>query len=263
MRSLALAVLGVLGGCSFTPAGSPGNGVDAGGVGNIFDAGSGVTPIQPPGGSPPPCSVSDPSLTLCLDFEGSVSPTAVDSSPDHRDAATLGVTPVARGGEQAIAVTAQSAIGIPGNGSAIMSVPISIEMFAMTTKLPAKHSTFVDSELFSITLYPDGSISCDLDDSASGGTLAVGAWTHLACTFDGHALRAYVNGDVVGCQNDTSVGGPLSEDSGLMALGNELIGDRPLTGGLDDVHVYAELLSDAAVCSRAGRTGCNTKCPSN
>jgi hypothetical protein len=76
-----------------------------------------------------------------------------------------------------------------------------------------------------------------------------GAWTHVACVFDGANLKIYVDGSGSGCTSqpmtiDTSTQGGL--DLGFA-----------LQGGLDDVHIYGAALSDADVCGLAtGGTAC-------
>ena len=252
VSTLALAVLGVATGCTFAPGSE---GADAGGS----------TPPGSDGGSvmASSCDVSDPALTLCLDFEGSVEPIAVDSSAYHRDAITSSVSGIPRGAEQALAVDSSSNVAIAGDAHPIMSVPLTVELWVMAGQLPSKHATIIGSDLFSITLHPDASLSCDLaGDATSGGTVAVGAWTHVACTYDGSNVRAYVNGDVVACRSDASMTEPLSDDPGLMELGNDFDSGHALVGGLDDVHVYSSQLQDATLCTRAGRSGCSTSCPS-
>src|SRR5580692_6019948 len=115
MRSVTLAVLGVWG-CSFAPAGNGAAAIDAGTIpDSAIDAGSAKQPTLPPNGSSTvPCSVSDPALSLCLDFEGSLTPTAVDSSTQDRDATTIDVSAIMRGSEQALGVTDNSIVEIVG-----------------------------------------------------------------------------------------------------------------------------------------------------
>lgn len=81
---------------------------------------------------------------------------------------------------------------------------------------------------FSIQRLSGGNILFSFGDSwNAGGNLAVGQWSHLACTYDGTTRRCFINGDLVG-----------SNSSGLWSnVDTDLtIGDRPS----DSRHFYFE-----------------------
>ncbi len=245
MRAVSAFVLGLTlaTGCSFIPS---------------------AQPTGPGGGSSAACSVSDPNLQLCLDFEGSVTPYAADTSGHDRSAATAEVAPVMRGNQQAVEVGDGAQIFVAGNDRPLMSVPLTVELWVLAAALPHEHAAIVDTDMFGLTLHGDGSISCDLGDASTrGGSLQPGLWTHVACTYDGEHVRVYAGGNVVGCHSDVD-SGPAGKDSGELQLANLLDGgDETLSGAIDNVHVYGSLLGGDAICSLAERQQCIETCPAD
>ena len=75
-----------------------------------------------------------------------------------------------------------------------------------------------------------------VDQSALGtAPLAVGVWTHLAATYDGAALRLFVNGVQVGTRALT---GALSTSTSPLRLGGNAPWGEYFQGLLDEVRVY-------------------------
>jgi Concanavalin A-like lectin/glucanases superfamily len=83
------------------------------------------------------------------------------------------------------------------------------------------------------------------------GTAAVptGAWTHLATSYDGSALRLYVNGTQV---RMLAVSGPMTVSSGLLKLGGNAIWREWFAGLMDDVRIYNRALTPAEIQSDMG-----------
>jgi hypothetical protein len=82
-----------------------------------------------------------------------------------------------------------------------------------------------------------------LIDVSGGVTPPVGEWTYLAATYDGAALRLYVNGDLAG-QTETNV--PIIQtDKPLRIGGNQIWSEEFFQGRIDEVRVYARALSEA------------------
>jgi hypothetical protein len=86
------------------------------------------------------------------------------------------------------------------------------------------------------------------------GPLQAGAWTHVACVYDGTKVVLYVNGLIGDC---LAANFPIdtTERNGVQLGGG-------FAGGIDDVHVYARALSATDVCQLAtGGTSCRSSCP--
>jgi len=84
----------------------------------------------------------------------------------------------------------------------------------------------------------NGSFSCTITGST---VLSVGTWYHVAATFDGNALRLYVNG-----VQDSSLIGGVCAGATVDAVANYFTISPtgfPFTGAVDDVRIYNRALS--------------------
>ena len=75
--------------------------------------------------------------------------------------------------------------------------------------------------------------------------LAVGQWSHVAATYDGTAIRLYVNG-MLRATNTTSTGA-IGEHATTFELGRASSGGSYFKGAIDETAVYDRALSDADV----------------
>ena len=66
------------------------------------------------------------------------------------------------------------------------------------------------------------------------------AWTHLASTYDGTALRLYVNGRLV---SEKAVSGRLRAGRSPLQIGGDAVLGEFFRGKIDDVRVYDRALS--------------------
>lgn len=68
----------------------------------------------------------------------------------------------------------------------------------------------------------------------AGGLIAQGSWTHVAMTFDGGAVKLYVNGAPAASQTVSAT--TIVDPNTTTLIGNALWGGRPLAGHLDDFY---------------------------
>jgi hypothetical protein len=81
--------------------------------------------------------------------------------------------------------------------------------------------------------------------SATGPTApALNTWTHMAATYDGSAVRLYVNGTQVASAPQT---GPLAGSTGALRLGGNSLWAEWFAGRLDDVRIYNTALSGTQI----------------
>jgi hypothetical protein len=82
------------------------------------------------------------------------------------------------------------------------------------------------------------------DKSAVGtSTLTLNTWTHLAGTYDGTALRLYVNGALVATFAQT---GSMTATTGALRIGGDFSNEF-FTGLIDEVRVYNRALSQTEI----------------
>jgi len=71
----------------------------------------------------------------------------------------------------------------------------------------------------------------------SNTSISIGVWTHVAVTYDGSAIKAYVNGIL---KDTRSYSGALSTTTNNLTLGNRPAGDRALLGKLDELRIWSD-----------------------
>lgn len=86
-------------------------------------------------------------------------------------------------------------------------------------------------------------------DATGAAALALNGWSHLAVTYDGAALRLYVNGAQVASQ---AVAGGLPASTGMLRIGGNGVWGEYFQGRIDEVRIYnraqtaAEIQTDMA-----------------
>jgi hypothetical protein len=240
MMRVALVVC--LSGCTFVPGGTAG---DSGQPG--VDGGTIATHR--------PCDMSDPALRICLDFDDT--PLGFDASANGHDAAIANVTTVARAGELAATVGANSSITVAASHALDFAGTLSIDLWidpAASTSPPPTRTLVDDPGQYTFELRADGKLHCAIGRLAvDSHPIDTGAWTHAACSYDGSTLRVFVAGDVDACAGG-HVAVAASTPSALTIA-------SAFVGAIDNVHVLARPASASEMCTLAGRTGCQSSCP--
>ena len=80
-----------------------------------------------------------------------------------------------------------------------------------------------------------------------------GGWSHIACTFDGSKVKAFIDGGSVDCASGSQL--TKSSTQGITIAPN-------FRGGIDGVRIYADDIG-SALCGHAGNTNCARLCQSN
>ena len=81
-------------------------------------------------------------------------------------------------------------------------------------------------------------------DAIGSAALPLNAWSHLAATFDGGALRIYVNGSLVAT---TVITGSIPASTGVLRMGGNSIWGEWYAGLMDDVRIYNRALTQAQI----------------
>ena len=93
---------------------------------------------------------------------------------------------------------------------------------------------------------PLGQVNVGGERNALGPTLPLNAWSHLAATFDGSALRLYVNGALA---STTAIAGSIPASTGPLRIGGNGIWAEWFEGQIDEVRVYDRALTQAEIQS--------------
>ncbi len=121
----------------------------------------------------------------------------------------------------------------------------------------------VSTQSYGIMFTPDRKIvnrvgnGTGIDQLASSLSISLNEFTHIAATYDGTALRVYING-VLDASQATSIG-TLLNTSGPMVIGGAYFSNSPrsLIGAIDEPSLYNRALSDAEISAihAAGSAG--------
>jgi hypothetical protein len=99
----------------------------------------------------------------------------------------------------------------------------------------------------SSTNVPTGHVYVGGDRSARGTSqIGIGVWTHLAVTYDGSAVRLYVNGSQVATRAQT---GSIATSAGAVRLGGNTVWPEWFDGLIDEVRLYNRALSAVEIQS--------------
>ena len=93
---------------------------------------------------------------------------------------------------------------------------------------------------------PNATLTIGADREVNApAALATNTWTHLAMTYDGAAMRLYVNGSQVATRNQT--GSTVVSAGPLQIGGNTIWNSEWFTGAIDDVRLYNRALTATEV----------------
>ena len=81
-------------------------------------------------------------------------------------------------------------------------------------------------------------------ETFGSGALPVTAWTHLAVTYDGSAVRLYVNGTLASSKVAT---GSITTSANPLQIGGDSIYGQYFAGTIDEVRVYNSALTQAQI----------------
>jgi hypothetical protein len=223
-------------------------GVDAGGGGDGADG----PPMCPPEDDGEVCDASRGGLVACYRFEGN----GRDDSSNGNDLALDNVSfdPGVEG--QALHLSQDSSVHA-GDSPSWQSIAdaLTLELFFNPDARPmagGNRNVLLDrDQQYALFWLDSGAVVCRLggtDLSSGGGALAVGQWTHVACTLEAGTLRLYVDG--VQVQQGTA--SPVGRSTATFNVGeNSPDGNDQARGLFDRVRVWSRALSPAEICRAA------------
>jgi Concanavalin A-like lectin/glucanases superfamily len=213
-------------------------------------------------------------LAVCIDFEDA--PTPKDGIAPEASISAVNITQRTRLEEFSAEWKSSSQLQLAETSKLDIGLNLTIEMWTKPTAVPPdsgdEQAGLFETHLqYQMNFDSDRKIECVIQNTLgtdtidSGQALALDAWHHVACTYDGASLRVYVDGKLKGCRAATrtiSTLGALGAAIGAnMTVGP--IYKNPFVGELDNVHVYARTLPPAEICTLWGNGTCDDKCPRN
>jgi Concanavalin A-like lectin/glucanases superfamily/Carboxypeptidase regulatory-like domain/PQQ enzyme repeat len=167
-----------------------------------------------------------------------------------------------------------SGIIIPSSASLNPTDAITIDAWVNPSSFPntgpaivRKDSNGVGTTQYSLSVGDGltvGVLSCNIGGSvaASGGSVPLNQWSHVACTYDRQNIRVYINGVQVAFAADTQA---IPTSAQNLAIGKEdRFTDRNFDGLIDEVEIFNRALTAGEIQSiyNAGSAGkCRTCTP--
>jgi hypothetical protein len=195
-------------------------------------------------------SAGEPALVGCWELEGTLD----DASGDGNNGTGTNVTYGQGKVGMAAQLGATSHIAVADSAS-LTSPAITLEAWMHPTSVPtgASRMGIIDNNgQYGMFLTSTG-VTC-VNGASATVAISPGAWTHVACTYDGATAVIYVNGSVVAM---TGGGAPLGagDTAGTALGGNSPSGDT-LVGMIDQVRIWNDARTAQFVCTAAGNTSC-------
>ena len=230
----------VLAGCSFQEGTllEP----DSGGVGSDPTSDGGTTSRV--------CKYGHPSLRLCLEFDdGSVNP-VYDASTARLNIESQNLEKLNGPRSPAAATVLNSTLHVPETQNLDVTTQATLEMWVG----PAFDisSTLINNDSqYGMWLDDEQRVNCKFGNATvtSDTHAPLGYWSHVACTYDGTLVTAYVS-------TPTENTAKCANGSGSIPTGGwKGTWIAPSVAlGIDDIHIYAAALSGAEICTHADVT---------
>jgi hypothetical protein len=147
-------------------------------------------------------------------------------------------------------------VSVPATPSLNLTKAVTLEAWVKPDTLGTKWRTIAvkeQSTQLAYALYANngrdqvsGNVFTTRDNGLAGPRLAVGAWTHLAATWDGTTAKVYVDGKLI---RSAALGGTMASSSKPLRFGGNTIWPEWFKGQLDEIRIYNRALSAAEVQS--------------
>jgi Concanavalin A-like lectin/glucanases superfamily len=201
------------------------------------DAAVDTTPDRAPDtGTAASCPTGDPSLLICLRFEGSL----VDESTPAATVTGTNLTFEA-GMDNLAARLASSSVVRAAQGWGALDTVFTLEAWIRPDRLPtgSERMGILDEDShFGLFLLPGGTIRCSSSgaEALASAAVAVGQWTAVACTASANRLVLWIDGvaRAEGQMDGLSNGTPTT-----LGIGGDLPSGDPWEGLIDNLRVWS------------------------
>ncbi len=190
-------------------------------------------------------------LVLAYGFEETSGTLAADASPAKNNGTVNGATSTASGrfGRALSFDGVNDRVDVPDAASLDLTGAMTLEAWVRPTTnagwrtalLKERGANLVYALYASNGARPTTENFSAAENAAAGpSALALNAWTHLASTFDGSALRLYVNGTQVASK---AASGVMPNTANPLRIGGNAVWGEYFSGLIDEVRVYNRALS--------------------
>lgn len=203
------------------------------------------------------CDQDELGLVACYTFESLEGGSVLDGSGASNDGVAYGVS-LAEGVEGlAGSFDGTAAISIPHDDSIAVlpdSEGFTLETWLYLDSLPAPPNNLYGvaqkGTNYHIRIGPDAALRCEVGKENSPSIpIEAGVWQHVACVWDGVALRVYKNG----VQLDAKVTEvTLDLEQAPLVIASDETFSQGLRGRLDTLRIWSQPRSQAELCDAAG-----------
>jgi glucose/arabinose dehydrogenase len=210
------------------------------------------------GGAAMPAATSG--LVAAYSFDAGSGTTVVDSSGNNNVGTISGATWSTTGkygGALSFDANRQTYVGVPDSASLDLGTAMTLEAWVNPSSVTGSWRTVIFKQRSGGTAYslygndgqdrPVGQVYTTAEqNSRAGSQLVANTWTHLATTYDGSALKLYVNGVEVA---NVAVSGPIAASSGPLTIGGNAVWSEWFAGLIDDVRIYNRALAPGEIAT--------------
>jgi hypothetical protein len=203
-----------------------------------------------------PARGAPPGLVAAYSFDEGAGTTVADASGNNNTGTLLGATWTGSGKfNGALSFNGTSSrVDVSNAASLQLTTAMTLEAWVNPTTITSKwrdviykgRDNYFLAATSTNTSKPVGAgIIGGVNTKAIGtAPLATNTWTHLATTYDGAALRFYVNGNLV---RTTAVTGTIATSINPLQIGGDSIFGQFFAGRIDEVRIYNTALTQAQI----------------
>ena len=194
-----------------------------------------------------PARSAPPGLVAAYAFDEGTGTSVTDASGNNNTGSVVGATwtPSGKSGNALSFNGTSSRVDIPNSASLQLTTGMTLEAWVNPTTVTQKWRDVIykgnDNYYLAATSSSAGkpagaaTVGGANTKALGAGPLTVGTWTHLAATYDGTAVRLYVNGTQVGTK---AVTGSITTSTNPLQIGGDSIYGQFFSGTIDEVRVY-------------------------
>jgi hypothetical protein len=202
----------------------------------------------------PYCDPNDTTLVACYEFEQTVQ----DGSINHLDPNVIDDVSYGSGAVgSALVVGATTEVDV-ADSNLFGVTAVTIEAWIDPAQIPTDRGGILDCDgRYGFFLYSNDEVECIAGGTANAGPIAIGRWTHVACTSDGTTVRVYIDGKLAGSAAAAALSTTGSLSGITLGGNNPQGGGDPLGGSLDELRLFGAARTAEQVCADSRASSCN------